>query len=83
MTGAAILALPARDLAREINAEYDAARRAAISALEHAKRCGALLIEAKSQERHGDWLKWLAAKCPERASYAPPLGQFFVRASRC
>lgn len=51
-------------LAAGINDAYDAAQRAALSAVEHARRAGDLLIEAKAQLPHGAWLPWLAANCP-------------------
>lgn len=34
------------------------------SAVEHAIRAGDLLIEAKAQVRHGEWLPWLAENFP-------------------
>jgi hypothetical protein len=51
-------------LATEINAEHAAALSAVRSGLEHARRAGALLIEAKAALEHGAWLPWLAEQCP-------------------
>ena len=51
--------LPA--MADEINAEHNAACRAAQTALVHAAECGRLLIEAKAAVGHGGWLAWLEA----------------------
>jgi hypothetical protein len=51
-------------LASAINSEHDAALRAAMTAVEHARRAGALLIDAKDQLPHGSWLAWLAEYCP-------------------
>jgi hypothetical protein len=51
-------------LASAINAEHDAALHAAMTAIEHARRAGALLIDAKDQLPHGSWLPWLAEHCP-------------------
>jgi hypothetical protein len=51
-------------LATQINAEHQAAGQAAQSALEHARRAGELLIEAKAALSHGTWLPWLAEHCP-------------------
>ncbi len=51
-------------LATEINAEHEAACRAAQSTIEHVRRAGELLIEAKDRQGHGNWLGWLAAHCP-------------------
>lgn len=55
--------LPA--LASQINRLYEEAEQAQTialsaskSALEHAKRCGELLLEAKAQIQHGGWEKW-------------------------
>lgn len=46
-------------LAREARAEHLAAERAFESAVEHAHRCGHVLLQAKSLCRHGEWLPWL------------------------
>ncbi len=45
----------------EINAEHDLCCRAAADALQHAMRCGDLLIAAKAAMPHGSWGGWLAA----------------------
>jgi hypothetical protein len=70
------LALP--DLARAIEREHQAARRAARTALEHAMECGRLLIEAKAQVGHGGWLPWLEANCTLR----PRTAQAYMRLAR-
>ena len=44
----------------QINAEHLACMQAAGKALEHAMRCGDLLMEAKAGCQHGDWQGWLA-----------------------
>ena len=54
---------PLNELRLEINAEHTLAEGAAVTALGHAKRTGELLVEAKNQIPHGDWLQWLAANC--------------------
>ena len=51
------------DLAERINAEHAASEDHAKSAIEHALQCGQLLIEAKAQVKHGQWLPWLEANC--------------------
>lgn len=51
-------------LATEIMQAHEAACRAAQSALEHARRAGELLIQAKAAVPHGAWLPWLAEHCP-------------------
>lgn len=48
------------NLAAEINAEHRACMEAMRGGLEHAIEAGRLLIEAKAQCSHGDWLPWLA-----------------------
>src|SRR5215217_3820103 len=48
-------------LAAEINAEHRACEAAATTALEHAIRCGELLLEAKRRKPHGGWMAWVAA----------------------
>jgi ribosomal protein L37AE/L43A len=47
-------------IADEIRREHQACERDAKSAVEHAIRAGGLLIEAKAQVKHGEWLTWLA-----------------------
>jgi N6-adenosine-specific RNA methylase IME4 len=47
------------DLAARIRAEHVAMQRG----VEHAMRAGDLLLEAKAQLRHGQWLPWLTENC--------------------
>jgi hypothetical protein len=55
------------DLAARINAEHEAVCGALKRGLEHAIAAGKLLIEAKAQFDHGDWLRWLRDEhCPCR-----------------
>lgn len=49
------------NLAASIRREHEAAQECASKAVEHAKRAGELLIEAKAAVGHGEWLSWLAA----------------------
>lgn len=51
-------------VATQINEAHQAACNAAQSAIEHARRAGDLLMEAKAQIPHGEWLPWLAEHCP-------------------
>jgi len=51
---------PKGDLAKRINAEHQAAHRAAKTAVAHAIAAGVLLIEAKGRIHHGQWLAWLS-----------------------
>jgi Protein of unknown function (DUF3102) len=46
-------------LAEQINTEHRACEVAVASAVEHAIRCGELLVEAKREASHGNWLPWL------------------------
>ena len=46
-------------LAQAINAEHRQAHAEAQSALEKARRCGELLLQAKSAVPHGQWLPWI------------------------
>lgn len=51
------------DLAARIRAAHDGARAAAKRSVEHAIAAGELLIEAKAQLKHGQWLPWLRDHC--------------------
>ncbi len=44
---------------REINETYNQCRKASFEALSLAIRCGELLIKARGQVPHGDWLNWV------------------------
>jgi Protein of unknown function (DUF3102) len=49
------------ELASAINAAHDRAFRSAKSAVGAAVECGELLLQAKAQIEHGEWLFWLQA----------------------
>jgi Protein of unknown function (DUF3102) len=66
------------DLARAIETEHQAAIGASRAALQHAVRCGELLIQAKTAVGHGDWLPWLEANCTLR----PRTAQVYMRLAR-
>jgi hypothetical protein len=51
------------NLAQRIEAEHNAVATALQSALGHAIAAGKMLIEAKRQVKHGQWLLWLKANC--------------------
>jgi hypothetical protein len=51
------------DLAARINAEHEAAGGALKRSLQHAIAAGELLLEAKDQLKHGQWLPWLKGHC--------------------
>lgn len=57
------VALP--DLAVQINAEHAAAMEHARSAVQRARHAGELLLQAKEQCAHGEWLPWLRSHCPD------------------
>lgn len=50
-------------LAQRINAEHQAATNKAREAIDHARRAGELLLEAKAACKHGEWLSWLKSNC--------------------
>jgi phage N-6-adenine-methyltransferase len=49
------------DLAQAIEHEHQATLGAFRTTLDHAIRCGELLIQAKAQVPHGQWLPWVKA----------------------
>ncbi len=59
-----LIALPdLPDLAAEIDQAHGQAVAAAGVAIEHARRCGELLTEAKTRIGHGGFLDWLGKNC--------------------
>ena len=58
------------DLAFRIRAEHDAATIAVRRGLHHAMQAGDMLLEAKQQLKHGQWLSWLEQHCniPDRTA---------------
>lgn len=66
-------------LAVDILEAHHAFIATATSALEHAKQAGELLIEAKNQLPHGEWLPWLEAHCP---NLSPRRAQGYMRIAR-
>ena len=59
-TGAVALLAPTVEL---IKAEHDAAQAAKSSAIKHAIRAGELLLKAKEQLPHGQFLPWIEQAC--------------------
>jgi len=47
----------------EINQEHELFQRSMQTGLEHAIRCGELLVEAKGWTDWGDWYKWIEDNC--------------------
>jgi hypothetical protein len=50
-------------LARQVRIEHRAANDAAQRWIQHARKAGRLLITAKTQLSHGQWLPWLSKHC--------------------
>lgn len=65
-------------IADEINAEHERAYGKAREALEHARRAGELLLQAKAGMQHGEWLPWLTAHC----SFSERTAQGYMRLAR-
>jgi hypothetical protein len=65
-------ALDLAALARRINAEHAAAGASFRAGLLHARAAGDLLLQAKAQVPHGEWLPWVAdnLRCSERTAQA-------------
>jgi Protein of unknown function (DUF3102) len=59
------------DLAGRINAAHVAAAAALKSSVGHAMLAGELLLEAKEQVGHGEWLPWLKTNFPFSDRTAP------------
>jgi hypothetical protein len=51
-------------LADEIRREHEATEAAFSKAMDHALRCGDLLIQVKETLRHGKFLPWVVENCP-------------------
>jgi hypothetical protein len=51
------------DLAARIRIEHEATADSLRRSIEHAMTAGDLLIEAKAQVKHGEWLPWLDEHC--------------------
>ncbi|MFI5003829.1 MAG: DUF3102 domain-containing protein [Solirubrobacterales bacterium] len=49
------------DLAREINTEHGHVEAHKRTTIQHAIRCGELLLEMKQRVGHGNWLAWVEA----------------------
>jgi hypothetical protein len=50
-------------LAARIRAEHEATAISMVRSIEHAMAAGDLLIQAKKQLKHGQWLPWLEQHC--------------------
>jgi hypothetical protein len=67
-----------RPLAVRIRAAHRKCEAALQAGLKHALECGRLLLEAKEQIAHGEWINWVRDRCemPER------LAQRYMRVAR-
>jgi phage N-6-adenine-methyltransferase len=71
----AVFALAEVGLAEAIEREHQAATRAARASIEHAIRCGELLLQAKALVAHGEWLPWIKSNL----SFGPRQAQKYCR----
>src|SRR3989442_10571671 len=74
-------ALQAQDLgslAARANAEHEAAFGRLKDALEHARRAGEALIQAKTLCKHGEFLQWIEANC----HFSRRSAQLYMRVAR-
>ena len=62
-------------LTARINEEHAQCEAAARTALEHAFKVGELLVEAKAQVSHGQWVPWVEANC----SFSTRTAQGYMR----
>ena len=58
------------DLAAQINSEHALAQQTADTAVQHAIRCGQLLLSAKADLKHGEFMLWIETNCSFRRSTA-------------
>lgn len=58
------------DVVTEINYEHRMARESAATAVQHAIRCGQLLVEQKARLKHGQFNDWLRSHCEFERSTA-------------
>lgn len=65
-------------IAAQIRAEHQLAQQHAETAIEHARRAGALLLQVKDALAHGAWLPWLSDHCELSARQA----QRYMRAAQ-
>ena len=66
------------DLAARIKAEHEAVSTALKESVQHAIAAGELLIEAKEQVPHGQWLPWLREHC----AMSERTAQLYMRCAR-
>lgn len=66
-------------LSAEINEHHRQAQGHATKAIEHARQAGALMVKAKAEVSHGEWLPWLGSKCPD---VTPRTAQRYMRIAK-
>jgi hypothetical protein len=66
------------DLAARIRTEHEAVANVLTDGVQHAMTAGQLLIEAKKQLSHGDWLAWVESNCAMNVRTA----QAYMRVAR-
>ena len=60
----AVVKRPLNVLATDSKLAHKTAGELAKQAIDAAYEAGTLLIEAKAQVKHGEWLNWLEVNCP-------------------
>jgi hypothetical protein len=58
------------DVVVEINHEYELSMAGMKNAVEHAYRCGQLLLEQQKKVEFGEWVIWIEANCTFKTSQA-------------
>jgi hypothetical protein len=66
------------DIAARIKAEHQAVAASLKQSVYHAIAAGELLLEAKEQVPHGQWLPWLAERC----EVTPRAAQMYMRVAK-
>lgn len=74
----AIVQVDLQTVARQLAEEHDACCNATYQALHHALRAGDLLLLAKAECRHGEWLPWLK----ENFKGSPRNAQLYMKLAR-
>ena len=66
------------DIAARIRIEHQAVAASLKRSIEHAIAAGELLLEAKDQIPHGQWLPWLEQRC----GVTPRAAQMYMRVAK-
>jgi predicted GNAT family acetyltransferase len=73
-----IVSIEQTGLADEINKEHGLAQQLSETAVQHAIRCGQLLVEVKVALEHGQFEKWMADNC----SFASSTARRYIQAAK-